>query len=326
MPKNHKFIAKSVSIISLLTSSSLMSTEYEVRHQGILHDALYDVCFAGGKGVAVGAHGQLLTSMDEGVTWEAEESQFSKAALLGIDCQGPSTVVVGQEGLIFLNQDEKWLPVDSSTDQRLFSVSIDDSGFGLAVGGFGTVIRTLDYGNSWQTLSIDWETILNDFVEPHIYDIHIDNAGVVSIIGEFELIMQSYDQGNSWQVVHKGDASLFGLHINNSGLGLAVGQDGTVLKSFDGGASWQKIATNTTGILLDVWSSEQGKVVVSGIRNLLMSDDFGATWQALNNIDIQTGWYQSVSAVNNSKVGAQSQSSNPKVYVAGHSGRVVKVN
>ena len=64
-------------------------------HQGIPHDALYDVCFDGDTGFAVGLVGTVLTTTDAGLTWLPGTSITDKA-LLGVSCSGQAPIAVGQ--------------------------------------------------------------------------------------------------------------------------------------------------------------------------------------------------------------------------------------
>lgn len=305
------------------------SDELVVRHQGIPHDALYDVCFRGEQGVAVGAFGILLTSSDGGYSWSSSETLKSKSALLGAECLSDKVIVVGQEGAIHIKTNGEWQEVETPTQERLFAVEMTDDGLGIAVGGFGTVLRTLDGGANWETMSIDWETILNDFVEPHVYDVNISATGVITIVGEFALVIQSRDKGETWTIQNKGDASLFALNLNQSGTGFAAGQTGTVIKTTDGGASWKTVDIGGEGIFLDVWSSSKGEVIVIGIREMLRSNDYGVSWASVTAGDIETSWYQSIGVAAVSELNEENGTNltllQEKVYVVGHSGRVIEV-
>jgi photosystem II stability/assembly factor-like uncharacterized protein len=311
----------------LLASNSWANDDLVVRHQGMPHDALYDICFKGGQGVAVGAFGAMLMSNDGGVSWESSEQLQSKTALLGIECLPDKTIVVGQEGAIYLEMDGDWRQVSTPTDQRLFSVAMTGEGLGIAVGGFGTVLRTLDGGVTWEVIPLNWEEILNDFLEPHIYDVSISKNGVITIVGEFELVMQSHDKGESWTVANKGDASLFALSLNETGTGFAVGQNGTVIKTSDTGLSWNTVNAGGTGILLDVWSGH-GEVAVIGIRQMLRSSDDGVSWTPVVSGDIQESWYQGIGVATFSE-STDADGSNvtlveEKAYMVGHAGRIIE--
>ena len=288
----------------------------DVVHQGIVHDALYDVCFLGQSGLAVGLAGTVLTSEDTGKTWQ-DGAVGVPGALLGVSCGQKTSLAVGQTGLLMRKSgDGDWAKVDSGTDQRLLSVSANESGLAVAVGGFGTVLRSTDDGLTWAPLSFDWEAILNDFYEPHVYDVSVSAEGIINLVGEFDLVLRSADQGDTWEVVNKGDTSLFALHFRDATTGFAVGQDGKIVKSLDGGLTWNILSTPTKENLLDVWSSGS-QVVVTGIRTLLRSRDDGLTWESVTEGDVSVQWYQAVDGVSGSDADS--------VVMVGHSGRIINI-
>lgn len=302
-----------------LVASVAWSGEPTELFQGTGHDALYGLCLKDGKGIAVGSLGLVVESDDNGSTWNVGVP-FTTAALLDVSCGDErARLIVGQEGLIYRWDGSSYQQVESGTDARLLGVAANSSGLAFAVGGFGVVLRSMDGGESWATLSFDWEGILNDFIEPHLYAVHVSDAGIITVVGEFELVLRSTDGGDTWATVHKGEASLFGIDLRDNGGGFAVGQDGTVLQTPDGGLSWNELATPSSAILLDVWSSEQGDVLVSGIRVMLRSVDGGQNWVLVEDGDLKVGWYQSLAVPGNVT------SITKEVLLAGHTGRIIKL-
>ena len=322
---NFKLLRQSILSAALCTgcfaagaqaSESAAEGMLDVVHQGIVHDALYDICFLGQSGLAVGLAGTVLTTEDAGKSWQDGAVGDSKA-LLGVSCGQKASIAVGQAGLIMRKAgDGDWANVDSGTDQRLLSVSANESGLAVVVGGFGTVLKSTDNGLTWAPLSFDWEAILNDFYEPHIYDVSISTDGIITLVGEFDLVLRSADQGESWDVVNKGDTSLFALHFRDASTGFAVGQDGKVVKTLDGGLTWNIMSVPTRENLLDVWSSGS-QVVVTGIRTFLRSRDDGLNWESVTKGDISVQWYQAVDGVSVGDVDS--------VVMVGHSGRIISI-
>jgi photosystem II stability/assembly factor-like uncharacterized protein len=296
----------------LLAGAAATAEEnFSVRYQGIVHDALYDICFSGTKGFAVGIAGTVFTSDDQGQSWQPQGS-LGPEAILGLYCGVDTVLAVGQGGAVHRKSDGEWQRVDSGSDARLLDVSANRSGLAVAVGGFGTVLRSRDGGDSWEPLSFDWETLLNDFLEPHLYDVAVSDAGVITIVGEFAMVLRSVDGGETWDMVHRGDASLFALDLSGD-VGYAVGQNGLILKTDDGGQTWSRQDAGTEANLLDVLVDRDGVVHVTGIRTLLRSGDGGNTWAANKAGDISYRWYQSLGL------------SESGVFMVGHSGRIVRI-
>ena len=309
-------VSRLLTILLACAVSSTASAAVTTVSQGIKHDALFGLCLDGDNGIAVGDAGVVLKSGDGGKSWQRQPA-FTQRALLDVNCGSGNQFIVGQEGLIFRRAGDSFEQMESGSDQRLLAVASNDS-LAIAVGGFGAVLRSTDGGDSWEPLTFDWEAILNDFLEPHIYAVQIGDDGVITMAGEFGLVMRSTDSGDNWEVAHKGEESIFGMHLHGQ-QGFAVGQDGLLLSSSDGGVSWQTVEVPTGANLLDVWFSDDGRVLVAGIRELLVSDDRGSTWRSsVSEGDFAVGWYQRV-------VDAPNSGSGGAVLLAGHGGRIVKL-
>lgn len=299
--------------VAYATDSGLLT----VRNQGIPHDALYDVCFKQDQGTAVGIAGAVLESDDGGLSWAANDIA-EPVTLLGLECQGQNPIIVGQGGAILVKQGDAWQRVESGTTERLLSVSANSQGLAVIVGGFGALLKSEDGGQSWAPIVVDWEAVLNDFLEPHLYDVHVSEAGMITIVGEFELIIRSADGGETWETQNKADSSLFSQFWLDDSTGFAAGQNGQVLRTSDGGTTWERLSTGTDQNLLDVWADGDGSVVISGIRTLLKSGDSGSSFVSVEEGDVPVQWYQAVAA--------SADGSERNVVMVGHSGRVVQVH
>lgn len=301
-------------LLATLCGAAAGAAEPAVLHQGIAHDALYDVCFDARGAVAVGAAGVVLASRDAGASWQPQPQEATALALLGVACTDQRRLAVGQAGIVLVDDGNGWRKVESGTEQRLLAVAMNDTGLAVAVGGFGAVMLSRDRGESWEPVAFDWPALVEDFAEPHLYDVAVAEDGAITLVGEFEMVMRSPDGGATWARVHKGDASLFGLHIGPSGVGYAVGQEGRILRSADGGASWEALAAPVDAPLLGVWASADDRVLVSGMRTMLAGGAGGASWRRLEGADIATGWYSAV---------ASATADGQRIVSVGNAGRVL---
>ncbi len=296
--------------------------ELETVFRGIPHDALYDIAFQGQHGISVGAWGLVLMSEDGGETWQRHLTGLTENAILDVSLTSGRGIMVGQAGLVLVKDaGGEWKWVDSGTENRLLSVDLRDTGLAVAVGGFGAVLISTDFGNSWKPVTLNWEEILNDFLEPHLYDVHISAAGHITIVGEFALVLRSLDTGLSWEVMHKGDSSLFALHMTDAGTGIAVGQRGAILKTDNHGDSWRTVAADTQANLLGIWVSEQGEALATGIRSMIYSTDAGQNWRHIESRELATGWYQGIGARPSDEKAA-----NSALFTVGYNGSISKLN
>lgn len=290
--------------------------------QGVAHDALFAVAFDGANGIAGGAPGRVLRSADAGRTWQAETAFPSQLAVLGVALRDGRTLAVGQMGTIHRHEGQgAWAAADSGTKERLMSVSLNGAGLAIAVGAFGTLLKSTDAGRTWRTLALDWTPYLGEDqvaqgIQPHLFAVQVSEQGTIAIAGEYSLILRSSDGGATWTAVHRGGgdaAGIFALDLRADGIGYAVGQDGLVLRSSDGGLRWAPLATMTKANLLGV-SSAGDRVVISAMHDMLASGDGGASWRRVQSPDVQSGWYSGIGVTGDAFV------------AVGHAGRVIKVN
>lgn len=282
--------------------------------QGTVHQALFAVDFDGANGVAVGSDGEVQSTTDGGKTWKKSKLP-TNLALLGVHTDATRTLAVGQTGTIFLKvAGGEWEKVTSGTEKRLFSVDSNAEGLAVAVGEFGVIQLSEDGGKTWHSLTVDWMQIGTEGgAEPHLYGVEIGSDGAVSVVGEFGLVLRSPDRGRSWSVQSKATASLFSIQIQDDGKGFAVGQDGYAIKTTDHGKTWVCIDLGSKAILNGVNASADGRVVVTAMREMIVSKDGGETWSAVENPEVTTAWYVGVS------------SSDTDVVAVGQAGRIIRI-
>lgn len=288
-------------------------------HRGTPHDALYDVAFDGARGVAVGAFGAVLATADGGGTWERQLFPIGNLALLSVAISGGKCLAVGQTGIVFTADDCKtWKASVPVTQSRLLAVGVNKQGVAYAVGAFGTLLRSADWGKTWTPVVVDWTAHTEDGAEPHLYDVQVADDGSATVVGEFELILRSDAAGAQWKALHKGERSLFGLAVVDDKRAYAVGQSGAVLASADGGATWRSIATGTAAILTGVHATAQGQLMVSGINTVLASRDDGASWKRVTSKFIGNGWFQALAA-------APAAGGKPRLLAVGSGGSILEL-
>lgn len=283
---------------------------------GTVHDALFAVSFDGSRGLAAGAPGFMLETSDSAKTWTPLTNIPTRLALLGVALKGEHAIAVGQQGLVLKREGTEWKKVESGTQERLLSVSVNASGAAVTVGAFGTVLSSVDGGSTWAPIKPVWEQFAEPGTEPHVYAAHIDDAGTITIAGEFALILRKTADSEEWKLLNKGEASLFAMYLGSGNIGYAVGQNGTVLRSGDAGVTWVKIDAGTQAILLGVSASSDDKVTVSGMREMRYSPDGGQSWSAVTGGGVNTLWYQGI---------GQPEGSTAALAV-GQAGRILKID
>ena len=316
-----------LSATSAADSVSTPPDNLQVIRTGFGHDSLFGLTFAGSHGIAVGDHGVILESDDGGETWTVDQSLHVEQALLSVARAGEHVLVAGQEGIVLTREGSgHWQARESGTAERILSVAMADNGLAMAAGGFGLLLRSNDFGSTWESLFPSWEEYLEDAgYEPHLYDVEINSDGHILLAGEFGMILISRDGGETWEQRNASDESIFGMTVLGNGHGLAVGQNGYVLRTVDGGENWTRIEIPSDANLLDAWLSDSGEAVTVGIRALLRSRDGGLSWTLSESPAVTRAWYTTLAA-SQENVANGTADGKTRVFMAGLLGMIVEVS
>ena len=310
-----------------------LDQRFEVLVDGVAQDRLFAVDMSGTRGIAVGGMGRVLITEDGGATWSLE-SPHTEQALLAVAMAGEHVLAVGQSGVAFVRRwGQPWEAVTTGSEERLLNVALHENGTAVAVGGFGTVLRSSDYGRSWQPAAPDWKAIAaargggedrtGALAEPTMFAVQILPNGDILIAGELAYILKTSPHQPDWALVHGGTRApgaiaptLHDIAIGRDGSGFAVGQEGVILKTIDGGNSWRQKPTPSSGAnLLAVERRDAEWVFALGMRTALYSRDGGESWQALQALDVGLNWYSDIESV----------SADGPLLAVGHSGRVIRI-
>ena len=214
--------------------------------QAPTHRMLLDATRAGKRIVAVGEHGIVLLSDDEGKTYRQARTVPVSATLSAVSfADEKHGWAVGQWGVILGTGDggETWQKqrMDTAVDQPLFSVLFTNGQDGIAVGLWSLMLQTHDGGKTWTKTTLP---------KP-------PGGG-------------------------KADRNLYHVFADGKGAFYISAEQGTVLKSSDGGVSWDYLATGGKGSLWSGAAMPDGRIVVGGLLgSLFQSSDGGATWSPL---------------------------------------------
>lgn len=200
---------------------------------------------AGRRLVAVGDHGVVLLSDDEGKTYRQARAVPTRATLTAVSfADEMNGWAVGHWGAIMHSADggETWnlQRRDTSVDRPLFSVYFADVRHGLAVGLWSLLLATADGGKTWN-----------------------------------EVKLSAPPDGG------KADRNLFAIFANGKGSIFIAAEKGTVLRSDDGGGTWSYLNTGYKGSFWTGCALKDGTLLVGGLRGTIYrSSDDGRTWSA----------------------------------------------
>ena len=193
---------------------------------------------AGPRFVAVGDHGVIVLSDDNGRTWRQAGTVPTRQMLTAVTfVDAKRGFSVGHGGVVLQTVDggETWTHNhEAGADVVLLSVWFENANHGIVVGAFGFASATHDGGRTWKEFSI----------------------------GEGE------DQDRHLNAVF----ALPGVAL------FIAAEAGTLLRSTDGGATWTKVRLPYNGSLWGGIALRGGAVVFGMRGHALLSTDQGRTW------------------------------------------------
>lgn len=238
------------------------------------HMMLLDATRAGKRIVAVGEHGIVLLSDDDGKTYRQARTVPVSATLSAVtfidDKRG---WVVGQWGVILATSDggETWQKqrMDIAVDQPLFSVRFTNDHDGIAVGLWSLMLQTHDGGKTWTRTTLP-KPPGGGKADRNLYHVFADQKGALYISAEQGTVLKSTDGGTNWDYLATGGkGTLWSGVATPDGRIVVGGLLGSLFQSSDGGATWQPVKAETKSSITNLVANGKGLMAV-GLDGLVM--------------------------------------------------------
>lgn len=180
-----------------------------------------------------------------------------------------------------------WKKQPAGTMAWLHGIFFLDQNRGWAVGSKGTLLATLDGGNSWQVKPSPSTDVLRD-----IYFIDDQNGWLVCEKNVYDLkekdeprtyLMQTTNGGEDWKRVNINgvdvDIRLLRVVFSRGGRGWIFGEAGAIYTTRDGGANWTRLISPTRHLLLGgVFIDDDRGWLVGAGATIIQTADGGDTW------------------------------------------------
>gem|GEM_PF-5959772 len=131
--------------------------------------------------------------------------------------------------------------INTPSNPSLRAIDFYDDNNGIAAGDMGTIMRTTDGGNSWDSLNAGTDKLIPAICYANI------NAIWASTAEYTDSLLFSSDQGNTWEKVSVGQSAFYYdcyFEDELSGwLAGGYGSGGVLLHTTDGGEHWELFAT-----------------------------------------------------------------------------------
>ncbi|WP_395068983.1 YCF48-related protein [Paraburkholderia silvatlantica] len=246
------------------------------------HMMLLDATRVGQRIVAVGEHGVIIISDDEGKTWrQAREVPVSAtlSAVTFVDAQ--RGWAVGQWGVILATTDggETWQKqrMDLSVDQPLFSVLFTSEKDGIAVGLWSLMLATHDGGKTWARVTVP-KPPGGTRADRNLYHVFADQKGALYIDSEQGMVLKSTDSGANWCYLSTGGKGTLwtGVALPDGRI-VVGGLLGSLYQSVDGGATWVALNAGTRSSITDLVADGNSLVGV-GLDGLVLKQGASGKW------------------------------------------------
>lgn len=266
---------------------------YAIESTKAATNLLLDVVHAGQRLVAVGDHGHILYSDDQGQTWQQAKVPTRQLLTAVYFVDERHGWAVGHDAQILASSDggQTWSKQfeDLTREAPLLDVWFQDPNTGFAVGAYGALLTTTDGGQHWQDVS---ERLDNED-QYHLNAIAPIADGGLFIVGEAGGMFRSRDAGLSWEKLESPyHGSLFGvIGTTQPDTLLVFGLRGNLLRSTDFGDTWTNIELpGERGPLQSTLAaasrlSDGSLVLVGNAGSVLRSSDDGQSFKVFNRAD-----------------------------------------
>ena len=273
---------------------------------------LISVARAGNRLVAVGGHGVIIYSDDNGQNWRQAEVPVSETITCVAFADAKDGWAAGDQGVVLHTDDGgvSWKiqltgdqvlglmtkaaaayaaahPGDEAADLAVRRAGIlkdagDDKPFLTILaqspqeaeifGAYRIAVRTTDGGKSWQ----DWSLHVDDPVSHNIYKVAQDGQALF-LTGEDGTVLRSDDGGQNYATVTVPDENTFlGILGTPKGAVLTYGVAGEIYRSADEGKNWTPVQSPASSDLTDGIVLRSGAILLtSEDGNLFISHDDG---------------------------------------------------
>ncbi|MDR0243700.1 MAG: glycosyl hydrolase [Burkholderia sp.] len=244
------------------------------------HMMLMDATRAGSRIVAVGEHGIVLLSDDDGKTWRQARRVPVSATLSAVSfADAKHGWAVGQWGAILATDDggDTWVTqrLDTSVDQPLFSVLFTSAQDGIAVGLWSLMLQTHDGGKTWLRTTLP-KPPGGGKADRNLYHAFADAAHALYIVSEQGMVLKSADGGANWRYLTTGGKGTLWTGVAMPDGRIVVGGLlGSLYQSSDGGENWAAVDSRTRSSITDLAAAGDGLIGV-GLDGLVLKLQAGA--------------------------------------------------
>jgi len=242
--------------------------------------------------VVVGGMGAVLQSANGGGSWQ-RTTLPDKPFLVDVAAcpDGRFYAVEKMDGLWSLQPDGTWsrLALPEMTEPQ--ALSCDASSAIWVIGGFSTILHSVDGGANWDSWSLDEDLYLTT-----IQFLDRDH-GVVT--GEFGTVLLTADGGSTWERASDLPDSFYpqAAYFTSPTAGWVVGLNGTIWTTGDGAQSWQAMQNSNHAPLYGITGFGDALLAVGDNGAILHHRVGDASWTRVEAAGQSRGYLRGVAGL-----------------------------
>ena len=233
------------------------------------------ISFNNSIGYIIGNGGTIYKSTHEGGGWNKLNTNFTDN-LNSITLVTEDTIRITSSNNLFSSNNGGYTweiaPINGGLVNDSYFISSNE---GYAACNDGTILKTLDGGESW-TKKLSTNTFPSDF-----FRIVFTNDSVGFATREHREIFKTTDRGENWQRIKSLDA-IYDMHFLDNETGYLSGEHGVIYKTTDGGSNWQYISPTVRIYAYDLYGvffTNENEGYATGARGrILKTTNGGNTW------------------------------------------------
>jgi serine/threonine-protein kinase len=176
-----------------------------------------------------------------------------------------------------------WKIINTPSHEQLNSVSFVDNTTGFAVGLNGTLLKTTDSGENWNSILDS----TNVFYKLNFYSICFNSLAHGFLAANDGNLVTFDPAAGVFQPVNTGvSESLFDVYfLKNSPVGISVGSGGVIIRTENNGYTWSRVNSPVNVLLYKVFFTDANNGYIAGWNGVVLkTSDKGKTWSQLNQV------------------------------------------